>query len=249
MAIADNLALHGGVGEPKQLSFAYSGSYEQYFETYNGKLYMELMLLSSGILLIPSGQTYTCDIWGLGGGGGTDGTAGGGSGHSAMLSGVTLSGNVDVVIGAGSETGVGGATTISAANFSAAGGSPALGGNGGAGGSGGGAAGMAGGVNGADGGGDQGGSGDGNIMSRFYDADKNHNYATTTQAANQSGSLLATGGGGYGCLPILVRNAQNGQKLAGGGYGSGASQALTAGSLSSVSLCGQPGICFLRFEL
>lgn len=70
---------------------------------------------------------------------------------------------------------------------------------------------MAGGVNGADGGGDQGGSGDGNIMSRFYDANKNHNYATTTQAANQSGSLLATGGGGYGCLPSWCATRKTGK--------------------------------------
>lgn len=250
----DRLIGSGGGGGLAPLDLSYSGSHELYFDLYGGKPYMELMLTGSGTLLLPAGVSHRADIWGLGGGGGSDGSCGGGSGYTAMIQNALLTGTVEVVIGAGGTVASGGgsqggATTVTGTNcaFSAAGGYPGKTKCGGNGGSGGGAMAKSGGVNGASGTANSsytGGTGDGKLMARFYDPAKNHNYAK-----GASGTLF-TGGSGYGDLGILVYKTLATTLLSGGGYGAGASQAVPISSnAATVCLAPTSGICFIRFPI
>lgn len=242
MAISDHLLCYAGGVSLKYPGITFSGKHEKYFELYGDQVYFELMITGSGTLTIPSGS-IVCDIWGIGGGGGTNGYAGGGSGYTAMLEGAALSGNITVTIGDGNTNMADGdATTVSGTAFVAAGGKASVSVRGGDGGSGGGGANGYGGANGGNGTGTDAGMGDGKAMAKFYDPAK-ANYADTI-AKNGSG------GSGYGGL---IAYTASGSIISGSaGYGAGASRGIeyTSGGYPATHfLAGLPGICFIRIKM
>ena len=77
-------------------------------EFYNGVLYWEAWLLSSGSLTVENGRSYTVDAWGIGGGAFGNWVQGGpnnpiicSAGIPNMRTGIEISGEVAVTIGAG----------------------------------------------------------------------------------------------------------------------------------------------------
>ena len=101
-------ALVNGISEDKKPDITFSGNWFPWFvEFYQGKPYWEAWFFSSGTLT--ANKSYTCDAWGIGGGGQTNWSSGGGStatgtaGIPNMRTNITLSGSVAVTIGAGGE--------------------------------------------------------------------------------------------------------------------------------------------------
>lgn len=90
----------------------YNGSWlPWHLEFYGGVLYWEAWFFSSGVLTVEDGYSYTCDAWGIGGGGQANWSPGGGNvstgtaGIPNMRTNIALSDTVAVSIGAGGENG------------------------------------------------------------------------------------------------------------------------------------------------
>lgn len=108
------LKLGGGSGGTIEISDApkitFSGTWiKWHLEFYGDVLYWEAWFLSSGTLTVEDGYSYTADAWGIGGGGATKWSTaastnyGGTGGDAAKASGIELSGDVAVTIGAGAS--------------------------------------------------------------------------------------------------------------------------------------------------
>ena len=234
-------ALKNGVDPADAPKIEYDGKWSGWtLELYDGVLYWEALFSTSGVLM-NYGVEYTCDAWGIGGGGsggnystsnmGGMGT-GGGSGYTNMVESITIpTGATAVTIGAGGSqltTGnvntstqyyageSGGATTFLALSCSGGGGgSPSSSGRKSAG---------AGGSNGGTstnistaGGGANGTPGAGKIMSKFWSVEHNTEYGAGGIAVGTSSSNKGGGGGGY--MAVGNANSTHGQGYGGGGGG------------------------------
>ena len=92
-------ALKSGVDVNDAPKITFSGKWQKWFvEFYDGVPYWEAWFFSSGTLSITG--SYKADAWGIGGGGAYFNDFCGGSGHTNMANGVTLSGDIAVTIGA-----------------------------------------------------------------------------------------------------------------------------------------------------
>lgn len=197
----------GGVSINSKPTITFDGKWSGWHvEFYEGLPYWEALFASSGALTALA--AYTCDAWGIGGGGaggnyhtnytGGVGT-GGGSGYTNLVKNVTIPiGNTSITIGAGGtqydflystnvyagETG----GTTSFITLSCTGG---YGGStsGGAGGSNGGADLTNGGTNGS--------PGDGHIMSKFWSTEHNTEYGDGGIYTGEYQASIGGGGGGY----------------------------------------------------
>lgn len=195
-----------------------------YLEIYDGVPYWEALISESGTLTAAHG--YTCDAWGIGGGGagseayfsGYNYGFGGASGYTNMMEELTIPvGGTAVTIGAGGTTrsaaggvtkflaltcngGNGAITVSSGSQYTNPATTPV----------------ASGGSNGSNtgAGGSNGLPGAGKIMSKFWSEPHNTEYG----AGGVKDDLDNAGGGG-GYLPIGGTNATSGQGYGGGGGG------------------------------
>ena len=98
------LKLGGGAGGSIEISDAPKITFDGrwlgwHLEFYDGILYWECWIFSSGTLTI--NKSYTADAWGIGGGGFQFNDFGGGSGYTNTATGLELSGSIAITIGAG----------------------------------------------------------------------------------------------------------------------------------------------------
>lgn len=210
----------GKISADRKPNITFDGKWSGWhIEFYDGAPYWEALFSSSGTLT-NYGGAYTCDAWGIGGGGsggncstiyqGGVGT-GGGSGYTNMIEGITISASssISVTIGAGGRniTSSGGNTVF--LSLTCNGGSPGsssskTGGSGGSNGGGG---------HNPTNGGANGSPGAGKIMSKFWSAEHNNEYGAGGTANGDHDTNKCGGGGGY--LDV----GSNG--CAGHGYGAG----------------------------
>ena len=223
-----------------------------YVEIYDGVPYWEALFSESGTLTVAHG--YTCDAWGIGGGGagGNNGdtypdSTGGGSGYTAMIENAAIpTGNTKITIGKGGDAITSGGNTFGAPDVGADGGETkfltltALGGGGG---------GDEPGAGGSNGGksdrvtaGENGTPGDGKIMSKFWSVEHNTEYGA---AGQPDSSDNAPGGGGF-------KNVGAPCSTSGRGYGGGGGGFLTSGAYAvggyTLDWMGHDGCLIIRIK-
>ena len=226
----------GGVDYNAKPRITYDGKWSGwYLEVYNGTPYWEALFSTSGHLV--SLADYTCDAWGIGGGGAGGNYynthfpgpgPGGGSGYTNMAEGLTIAaGGHHVAIGAGGTswkvhnvntadeyyTGDPGGATVFM-DLSCAGGNGGCTSSrtaGGEGGSNGGTRQEDGGANGT--------PGAGKIMSKFWSVEHNTEYGAGGIHASDYYGGAEGGGGGY--MNAGATNDTTGRGYGGGGGGNG----------------------------
>lgn len=219
-------ALKNGVDPADAPKIEYDGKWSGWtLELYDGVLYWEALFSTSGALM-NYGVEYTCDAWGIGGGGASGRYSmssitynGGGSGYTNMVESVTIPiGTTAVTIGAGATTSgaSGGATTFLTLTCSGGGGGSTTAKGGGAGGSNGGSVVTS---SSANAGGANGTPGNGKIMSKFWSAEHNTEYGAGGQYAT-SGYAYGGGGGGFMDFSFAAGLSAQGHGYGGGGGGS-----------------------------
>ena len=234
-----NALVAGGVDISRKPNIDFDGKWSGWhIEIYEGKPYWEALFASSGTLTNYD-SAYTCDVWGIGGGGaggyrytGYEGRGGAaaGSGYTNMVENVTLPAKTTpITIGSGGNTqntynansadsytlgAKGGNTTfltLTCAGGNGGGNSPGTGGSNGAGDSGSGSA------------GENGTPGDGKIMSKFWSVEHNTEYGSAGVKVGHN----PPGGGGY--TDVGGTDSTSGHGYGGGGGGFATSGAYTVG--------------------
>lgn len=230
-----NALAGGGIDVSSKPNIDFDGKWSGWhIEIYEDKPYWEALFSSSGTLTNYDSD-YTCDAWGIGGGGaggvfyegGYSKGNGAGSGYTNMAEGLTLPNKTTAItIGAGGSTlatgtnsntdikgGNGGTTTFLTLSCS-----------GGKGGSGTSKAGGNGGSNGSTGwgyddGGANGTPGAGKIMSKFWSTEHNTEYGVGGWNTNNGDGYDENGGGGGGYLDVGANGSTSGHGYGGGGGG------------------------------